>query len=214
MCLTEKLDDAKEETAIDLTQKAPSTSTDVTMIASDLALSDSETSITEIEVGVMSDHLTSLITKNQIRSVSTNTEVSSLSTCDKATQTEPLIVHNPDEVISFKDGLTIATFQKALQIFVDTVGSDIVMTKLSLSTPKEPTSQIGLLKIQPSASKANQTRFPYSEDENQEMISMCARKPTRPSLIIPQKIRAQLKVPKINQPGTSHDTWVQHLFIN
>ena len=78
------------------------------------------------------------------------------------------------------------------------------MTKTNLSTPKEPTSQIGLLKIQPSASKANQIRFPYS-DENQEMISMCARKPTRPSLIMPQKIRAQLKVPKINQPGTSND---------
>ena len=83
------------------------------------------------------------------------------------------------------------------------MGSDIVMTKPNLSTPKEPTSQIGLLKIQPSASKANQTRFPYYEDENQQMISMCAKKPTRPSLMIPQKIRAQLKVPKLDQPGTS-----------
>ena len=37
--LSEKLDDAKEEITIDLTQKAPSTSTDTAMIASDLALS-------------------------------------------------------------------------------------------------------------------------------------------------------------------------------
>ena len=186
MCLTKKLEDAKDEITIDLTQKAPRTSTDVTMIASDLALSESETSITEIEVEVMSNHLNSLITKNQIRSMSTNTDSSSLSTCEKATQTEPLIVLTPDEIITFKDGLTIASFQKALQIFVDTVGSDIVMTRPNMSTPKEPTSQIGLLKIQPSACKANQTRFPLSDEENQEFISMCARKPTRPSLIIPQ----------------------------
>ena len=166
MCLTKKLEDAKEEITIDLTQKAPRTSTDVTMIASDLALSESETSITEIEVEVMSNHLNSLITKNQIRSMSTNTDSSSLSTCEKATQTEPLIVLTPGEINTFKDGLTIASFQKALQIFVDTVGSDIVMTRPNLSTPKEPTSQIGLLKIQPSTSKANQTRFPLSDEEN------------------------------------------------
>ena len=88
------------------------------------------------------------------------------------------------------------------------------MTKTNLSTPKESTCQIGLLKIQSSASKANQTRFPYSEDENQEMISMCARKPTSPSLLIPQMIRAHLKVPEIDQPGASNDTSVQQNLRN
>ena len=118
MYLNEKLEDAKEEITIDLTQKAPSTSTDTAMIASDLALSESETSITDTEIGSMDQHLNSILTKNQIRSVSTNTKSSSLSTCDKSTQTEPLIVLSSDEVTCFKDGLTIVTFQKSLRLLL------------------------------------------------------------------------------------------------
>ena len=64
VCLNEKLEDAKEEIIIDLTQKARSTSTDMAMIASDLALSESETSITDTEIGIMGQHLNSILTKS------------------------------------------------------------------------------------------------------------------------------------------------------
>ena len=79
-----------------------------------------------------------------------------------------------------------------------------MMTKPNLSTPPEPTSQIGLLKTQPCASKGNQTRLPHTTEENLELISMCARKPTRPSLIVPQTVRAQLKIPQLKIAGPSN----------
>ena len=85
----------------------------------------------------------------------TNTNSVRIHTCDKATNTEPLIVISPDELIKFQDGLTIATFNESLKIFVETLNSKIVMSKPNLESPPEPTSQIGLLKVQPTSSKAN-----------------------------------------------------------
>ena len=155
-CLRIKLEDRPQKT-IDLTSEAPSTSTDTAMLASDLALSDSNTSIDTVS-GVMGQHLESTLTNKPVRGVCTKTDSSCLTTCEKSTQTDPLIVFESDEAISFKDGLTVANYQKAVQIFIDTVGSEIMMTKPNLSIPAEPTSQIGLLKIQPCASKGNQKR--------------------------------------------------------
>ena len=79
----------------------------------------------------------------------------------------PKTFSNPDEVISFSDGISIATFQKNLQIFVDTLRSEIVIAKPILSSPPEPSSQIGPLQIQSSSNKGNETRLPHSEAENQ-----------------------------------------------
>ena len=85
------------------------------------------------------------------RSIEVNTDQSRIHTVDKGTKTEPLIILTPDELVTFSDGITIASFTNNIRIFVDTVNSTIVM--LRPNTPPEPETQIGLLKIQPSASK-------------------------------------------------------------
>ena len=61
---------------------------------------------------------------------------------DKATNTEPLIILSPDKVINFQDGLTSASFQKSLKIFIDTIGRDIVYCKPRLDRPSTPTTQL------------------------------------------------------------------------
>ena len=76
---------------------------------------------------------------------------------DKDTNTDPLIILTPDEVIKFRDGLTIASFDKCLKIFVDTVGSDNVFCNPSLERAT-PTTQIGLLNSLPGYSKSSQTK--------------------------------------------------------
>ena len=94
-----------------------------------------------------------------------NTDVSNVHMEDKSTNTEPLIVLSPDEVIEMKDGLTIATFTKNLQIFVDTLQSDIVFCKPKLSRPDSPNTQIGILNILPSFHKDSQARKPVDKEE-------------------------------------------------
>ena len=69
------------------------------------------------------------------------------------------------------------------------------MSRPNLSTPPEPETQIGLLKIQPSASKGIQTK-PSVSTKNDQLEDMCARKPTRPSLVIPKCKRDTLIVPE------------------
>ena len=148
---------------------------------------------------------------------------------------------SPDELIKFQDGLTIATFNES-----ETLNSKIVKSKPNLESPPEPTSQIGLLKVQPTSSKANQFPVPPinrvipdsteivlsdsdsdiqeqtttstanhfqispkerttavtdeivlsdsdSDSENQELIRMCSRKPTRPTMFFPKSKRDELK---------------------
>ena len=138
--------------------------------------------------------------------------------CDKSTNTEPLIVLSPDKLIEFKGGLTIASFNSSLKIFVETLNSTIVMSKPNLESPPEPTTQIGLLKVQPTSSKANQTKpaptrrkyqerapenLSDSDSENQELIRMCSRKPTRPTMFVPQSKRDELKAKLLDMPCCS-----------
>ena len=148
----------------------------------------------------MSSHLNAILTKPKLKTIATNTDSSYLETAHKSTQTEHLIALSPDEIIIFKDRLSIASCNKNLQIFVDTLNSKIVMSKPVLSTLPEPSTQIRLLNIQPSSTKGRQTKQPNREAENDQLIQMCSRKSTSPSLIVPQTDTAQLKVPEMCQP--------------
>ena len=64
----------------------------------------------------------------QYRSIKTNRDSVRVFSADKATNTEPLIILSPDELISFKDGLTIGFFSDALKIFLENLNSTIVMS--------------------------------------------------------------------------------------
>ena len=128
------------------------------MVRGDLEVSDSDDESDPV-VNIMAQHLNSQLLGHHIRNVETTDSVR-IHTCDQATNTEPLIVISPDELIKFQDGLTIATFNESLKIFVETLNSKIVMSKPNLESPPEPTSQIGLLKVQPTSSKANQFPVP------------------------------------------------------
>ena len=120
------------------------------VVRGDLYISDSEYE-PDSDLNIMAHHLNTLLLNQNTRNVETNTDSSIVHTCDKSTNTEPLIVLSPDKLIEFKDGLTIASFNNSLKIFVET----IVMRKPNLESPLEPTTQIGLLKVQPTSSKAN-----------------------------------------------------------
>ena len=109
-------------------------------------------------IKIMAEHIEKMICTKPTRSIEVNTDQSRIHTVDKGTQTEPLIILTPDELVSFSDGITIASFTNNIRISVDTVNSTIVMSRPNLSTPPEPETQIGLLKIQPSASKGIQTK--------------------------------------------------------
>ena len=124
---------------------------------------------------------------------------------DKATNTEPLIILSPGELIEFQDGLTIASFSNSLKIFVETLNSTIVMSKPNLETPPEPTTQIGLLKVQPTGTKANQTKLPYTDRENDQLIQRCSRKPTRVSMFVPESKIKLLKAKLLHMPCCSKD---------
>ena len=91
--------------------------------------------------------LKKMICTKPTRSIEVNTDQSRIHTVDKGTQTEPLIILTPDELVSFSDGITIASFTNNIRIFVDTVNSTIVMSRPNLSTSPEPETQIGLLKF-------------------------------------------------------------------
>ena len=198
-CLTNALNKA-DDSVDSLHQPGPSMQEHKTVdLTKDLALSssDSDTSITE---NIMASHLNKLLTEKHTRSIEVNTDSSRIHSEDKATQTEPLIILTPDEISQFRDGLTIATFTNNIQIFVDTLNSQIIMSRPNLCTPPEPTTQVGLLRIQPSATKGSQTK---TSPENTEESPTCQRKPTRPSLVVPKCRRDLLKIPQ--KPGTSSD---------
>ena len=59
--------------------------------------------------------------------------------------------------MAFQDGLTIASFKESLNIFIETLNSDIIYCKPRLSRPSTPTTQIGLLNCQAGYSRGNQT---------------------------------------------------------
>ena len=198
-CLTKALNNSDEK-SMDRIQK-PSTSKDNGTIdlTRDLALSsDSETSISE---SIMANHIEKQLFCNQTRSIEVNTEQSRVHSKDKSTQTEPLIILTPDEITQFRDGLTIATFTNNIQVFVDTLNSQILMSRPNLSTPPEPSTQVGLLKIQSSASRSVQTK--HTDSQSQDEFPMCQRIPTRPSLVVPEWRKAKLRLP--GNPSTSKE---------
>ena len=163
-CLTNALnnkdEEAMEHQPLPSTSKQDSRPVDLTK---DLALSsESETSITDC---IMANHLNKLLTDKPTRSIGVNTDSSRVHTEDKSTQTDPLIILTPDEIVEFRDGLTIASFTNNIRVFVDTINSQILMSRPNLSTPPEPSTQVGLLRIQPSASKGIQTRLPNNKPE-------------------------------------------------
>ena len=123
----------------------------------------------------MSTHLEQIISNKTLETIGTNTEISYLTTADKRTQTEPLIVLLPDDIITWSDGLTITIFKASRQIFVDNIQSEIVLAKPALSTPREPTTPICRLNIQTSANKGSQTKVTHTEEENIDLIQMCAK---------------------------------------
>ena len=204
----------------------------------------------------MTQHLNSQLLGYHTRNVETNTDSIRVHTCDKATNTEPLIVLSPHEMIKFQNGLTIAAFNESLKIFVETLNSDIVMSKPNLECSPEPTSQIGLLTVQPTSSEANQFPVPRmktvipdsteiilsesdsddqeqpttsaanhrqmsprekpsavteeivlsdsdSDRENQELIRMCSRKPTHPTMFVRKAKRDELKARILDFPRCS-----------
>ena len=127
---------------------------DITNVHMDLTLSDSENEdepLTKTIVKVENDLLCIRMSRE------TNTQISCLEMVDKATNTEPLIILSPDEVVAFQDGLTIASFKESLNIFIETLNSDIIYCKPRLSRPSTPTTQIGLLNCQAGYSRGNQT---------------------------------------------------------
>ena len=256
VCLTEKLDaeESKNQPFSQLNQ--PNRRQEgLDKVRGDLEISDSDDE-PDPALNIMAQHLNSQLLGQYTRNVETNTDSIRVHTCEKATNTEPLIILSPDELIKFQDGLTIASFNESLKIFVETLNSRIVMSKPNLECPPEPTSQIGLLKVQPTSSKANQfpvprmetaipdsaeiilsdsdsddreqpstsavnilQKFPKenshvdkheivlsdsdSDRENQELIKMCSRKPTRPSMFVPKDKRRELKAQILHLPSCS-----------
>ena len=216
VCLKEKLE-AGEPKMLPFTQlNQPNRQMDeLDVVRGDLALSDSKHEPDSV-LNIMVHHLNTVLLNQNTRNVETNTDSSRVYTCDKSTKTEPLIVLSPDKLIEFKDGLTIASFNHSLKIFVETLNSTIVMSKPNLESPPEPTTQIGSLKVQPTSSKANQTKLApterknqewawddLSDSENQELIRMCSRKPTRPTMFVPQSKRGALKAKLLDMPCCS-----------
>ena len=126
---------------------------DITNVYIDLTLSDSENEDESLKniARVENDLLCTRMSRE------TNTQISCLEMVDKATNTEPLIILTPDEVVAFQDGLTVASFKESLNIFIETLNSDIIYCKPRLSRPATPTTQIGLLNCQAGYSRGNQT---------------------------------------------------------
>ena len=141
--------DLPQDTHIMSRHPTPVSHTDT--VSQDLVLrSDSECSMdSDPHIKIMAEHIEKMICTKPTRSIEVNTDQSRIHTVDKGTQTEPLIILTRDELVSFSDGITIASFTNNIRIFVDTINSTIVMSRPNLSTRPEPETQIGLLKIQP-----------------------------------------------------------------
>ena len=82
----------------------------ITDLHMDLTLSDSENE-DDIEITNMSKAVKNKLLSSKI-SRETNRIISSISTVAKSTNTEPLIILSPDEVLEFEDGLTLLSFDK------------------------------------------------------------------------------------------------------
>ena len=180
ICLKKSLNKGLEEnqapTEIPSTSNIPmpnAPSETLTRVIQDLTVNDSED---DDELQKMADKLESKLIQNTV-SRQVNTDISNVTTEEKSTQTEPLIVISPDEVLELGEKLSLLTFDKGLRIFVDTLNSDIVFYKPNLTRSKSPTTQIGLLAAQPTANRGSQTKDVTSEKsskiiDQQEPLSM------------------------------------------
>ena len=162
-CLSKELEDSSENSAPNnpSTSSLPPTgnppSEAITNLHMDLTLSDSD-SDNDIEITKTAKTLENQLLSSKM-SRETNTEISSLLTVDKSTNTEPLIILSPDEVIDLQDGLTLLSYDKNIRIFVDTVSSNIVYCKPKLNKPDNPSTQIGILNMIPAFNKGSQTKI-------------------------------------------------------
>ena len=116
VCLKEKLEagEPKNQPFSHLNQ--PNRQQDsLDVVRGDLEISDSEDESDPV-IDIMTQHLNSQLLGHHTRNVETNTDSVRVHTCDKATNTEPLIVISPDELIKFQDGLTTVNFQNNAQV--------------------------------------------------------------------------------------------------
>ena len=171
-CLINKLNEGCEEnqppmdhpsTSREVPNNAPSNA--ITDVIQDLTVSDSE----DEEVAAMASKIESKLIGNTV-SRQTNTDISNISTCDKSTNTEPLIVITPDEILELGQKLSLLTFDKSLKIFVDTLNSDIVFCKPDLARKASPTTQISLLTAQPTVNRSSQTNKNTPVGANQDHL--------------------------------------------
>ena len=162
------------------------------IVRGDLALSNSEDD-SDTNVRIMA-HLERQLLQPPTRSIEVNTDSVRVHTADEAVNTELLIILSPDILTEFSDGLTIVSFNESLRIFVETLNSSIVMSK---------PSQIGLLKTQLTSSKANQSKLPNSDPENEQLIQIYSRKPTRLSMFVPEAKRKLIKAQILIMPSCS-----------
>ena len=141
----------------------------ISTIIEDLTLSDSDEEVTS-HMGRQIEN--QLLTTKMSRQ--TNTDISCTQMVDKSTNTEPLIVITPDEILDLGEKLSLLTFDKGLKIFVDTVNSQYKFLKPNLSRSTTPTTQIGLLKAQPSACRGSQTKATadFPPQETPKLLSM------------------------------------------
>ena len=75
-------------------------------------MSDSEE---DDELQKMADKLESKLIQSTV-SRQVNTDISNVTTEEKSTQTEPLIVISPDEILELGEKLSLLTFDKGLKI--------------------------------------------------------------------------------------------------
>ena len=173
VCLKEKLELNDDKNVPFAQLNHPNKNDGLDEVRGDLAISSDSDNDSDPEINIMAHHLERQLIGHSTRNVQTNTESVRVHTCEKATNTEPLIVLSPDELLHFQDGLTIASFTESVKIFIDTINSNIVMSKPRLETPPDPSTQIGLLSVQPTSSKGNQFPVPplKSEYENPEVTN-------------------------------------------
>ena len=159
-CLKNKLNEGCEEnqppldhpsTSREVPYNAPSNA--ITDVIQDLTVSNSE----DEEIAAMASKIRSKLIGNTV-SRQTNTDISNISTCDKSTNTEPLIVISPDEILELGEKLSLLTFEKSINIFVEALHTDIVFCKPDLARKTSPTTQIGLLAPQPTTNRGCQTK--------------------------------------------------------
>ena len=204
ICLSKTLDDqdlppTQSCTPNSITTPKPATSKDsgpFNTIIEDLTISDSE----DEELSKMAKAVENQILVNSV-SRQTNTDITCLEMVDKATNTEPLIVISPDEILDLGNKLSLLTFEKNLKIFVDTLNSEYIFCKPKLSRGPSPTTQIGLLSAQPAASRGSQTKHLHGSPTPREAMTSNMQNSCTPTTSVAVSTTSHL--PSMNNHNTS-----------